>query len=280
MTIKECHNKLLMSLKKLYEHGEAEFIAKWVFEDLGIMQTDMVLDPGAVMEEEKLSKVMEYKAKLEKFVPLQYVLGYSLFDDLRLSVSPACLIPRPETEEMVSLLFREKISYQRILDMGTGSGCIAISLKRRYKEAEVFGVDISDAALKLAAGNAEYNNARVIFLKMDILNPAYNKPMGKFDLIISNPPYVKESEKSQMHNNVLEHEPFDALFVPDSDPLIFYRAIAEYAKRKLETGGRIIMEINEAHGSGTAGIFEGIGFGRVEIVKDMQAKDRFLKVNF
>ena len=224
--------------------------------------------------------LLEALARMEEGCPLQYVLGFTEFCGMKVRVSQGCLIPRPETEEMVSLILDtfeppvpEGESFN-ILDLCTGSGCIAYALARAFPEAQVFGCDISTAALDVACRQRiKVGGARPVFFQADILK-APPAGLPKFSLIVSNPPYVMESERAQMRRNVLDYEPSEALVVPDDDPLRFDAAIRSWASALLLPGGEIWMEINERLGPETAAVFG----PAAEILKDLSGKDRFLRI--
>jgi len=209
--------------------------------------------------------------------PLQYITGHTLFCGHRIGVGPGVLIPRPETEEMTLAVISENRGFRgTALDLCTGSGCIAVSFAAAFPGAEVHATDFSEKALETAARNAASNNAAVLFFRADILTaPALSFPLC--DIIISNPPYVRLSEKVLMQPNVLDHEPHEALFVGDDDPLIFYRSIASIATGRLRRHGRLYLEINEALGEETAGIFIKSGFAGVTVNEDINGRKRFLK---
>ena len=239
--------------------------------------------------------LLEALARMEEGCPLQYVLGFTEFCGMKVRVSQGCLIPRPETEEMVSLIldtFEPPVPEGEpfnILDLCTGSGCIAYALARAFPEAQVFGCDISTAALDVACRQRiKVGGARPVFFQADILK-APPAGLPKFSLIVSNPPYVMESERAQMRRNVLDYEPSEALFVPDDDPLRFYAAIRSWASALLLPGGEIWMEINERLGAETASVFGGSGDNPapspahhatpvVEVLQDLSGKDRFLRI--
>jgi len=212
--------------------------------------------------------------------PIQYIIGETEFLDLRIKVNPNTLIPRPETEELVMKIEEslDKSSSENlsIIDIGTGSGCIAIAIQKITK-AKVIGIDFSEEALKTAKENAEINNAEVDFRKVNFLNESERNKLPKFDIIISNPPYVQNSEKEMMANNVLDFEPNSALFVENNNPLIFYKAIAEFAKTHLNKGGNIWLEINEYLAEETAELFRN-EFNNSEIIIDFRDNARFIHV--
>ncbi len=216
---------------------------------------------------------------LKKHRPIQHIIGYTDFCDCRIAVSPDVLIPRPETEEIVlratELLNDSGANVQEgnFLDLCTGSGCIAIALAKQFPKAKVYAVDISTKALDLAQKNAERNHVAVEFVQSDILQETIALPCPTFDLIISNPPYIQEKERCNMERNVLEYEPSLALFVPDKDPLKFYRAIGLYALQHLTYKGLLILEINEHLGSATCQLLQSIGFV-TQLLQDFRGKDR------
>jgi len=209
--------------------------------------------------------------------PLQYILGETSFYNCTIKVNPDVLIPRPETEELVDLIIKENKDFRgTILDVGTGSGCIAVALAVNLPGAKVTGIDNTEDAVRISSENAKLNKASASFLTTDIFNPDLRQ-IGSAGMIVSNPPYVRESEKSGMASNVLDNEPHSALFVPDSDPLLYYRAIIKMAESILTPGGKIYFEINEAMGKPVAEILNSAGYANVTIIKDINGKDRFLK---
>ncbi len=272
---------VLDELIPLYGKEESSAMLDILIEEyFGLSKTGQALNREYRLSESEMLKIESAVKKLKRFVPLQYILGKTEFMGLTLSVNGSVLIPRPETEEMVHTIVKETAGRQlpaSILDIGTGSGAIAIALKRAFPKAEVQAVDISQAALAVAAENAEANKTPVTFIKADILNPAFHSRLPHFDLIVSNPPYVTHSEIKMMRKNVLEYEPREALFVPDNDPLLFYRAIATLSKEHLQKTGRLYLEINEAYASGVSRLLTDAGFGKVKVYKDIHGKDRFVK---
>ncbi|MEG2513888.1 MAG: peptide chain release factor N(5)-glutamine methyltransferase, partial [Bacteroidaceae bacterium] len=214
--------------------------------------------------------------RLQKHEPIQYIIGSTIFYGLKLKVDRNVLIPRPETAELVEMIIEENAERTlKIVDIGTGSGCIALSLSAHLPLAEVSAWDISEGALQLAKQNAETLSLKVHFEQRDALNLPVIKE--KYDVIVSNPPYVRESEKAEMETNVLDWEPALALFVSDEDPLLFYRKIAEFGKQSLLPNGTIYFEINQTFGQQTKEMMEQLGYTQVEIIKDMFGKDRIAK---
>ncbi len=265
------------SLKEIYPLSDIDSITRLVFEHVtGIWSNNQVELMKSALAQEQQSKVIEILERLKTNEPVQYILGTAHFYDLVFEVNRNVLIPRQETE----LIVHEIIKHPRInqiksiLDIGTGSGCIAITLKKNLPEKKVFALDISMQALDLARRNARLNQVEVDFFEEDILNPNTNNQT--YDLIVSNPPYVRESEKSLMHENVKDFEPSIALFVPDSSPLVYYEAIARYASYKLSAKGFIAVEINEALASDTSEVFRKSGLSKYLLIKDLNEKDRIL----
>ena len=213
-------------------------------------------------------------ARLVRNEPVQYVTGISWFYGLKLNVTKDVLIPRPETEELLQKISKIPLKKTKILDIGTGSGCIAISVKKLFPEAEVFASDNSETALKIAKHNAEKNDTEIIFINDDILK---SKIQMNFDIIVSNPPYVTEKEKSQMDKNVLEYEPHNALFVPDTDALKFYTAITQFANKKLNSSGYLFFEINEVYNDEVCDLLGNYSFINIESFKDINNKWRIVK---
>lgn len=233
-----------------------------------------------------LEKLLQILEQLKIGLPLQYILGETEFYDLKFKVNPSVLIPRPETEELVDwaiITIREmkgETDVLKIVDLGTGSGCIPISIKKYIPLADISAIDISKEALNTAKLNAEINNTDIKFLEDDILIPTSQELINtQYDIIISNPPYVTDSEKAEMHQNVLNHEPHSALFVPDNEALKFYTSIADFALNHLNKNGFLFLEINEKFGKETGEILKENGFKTVEIRQDMYGKDRMIKAS-
>lgn len=226
-------------------------------------------------QEEQLEQVLH---RLKTGEPLQYIVGFTYFDDLKIRVAPGVLIPRPETEELVYWIWETTGKRElKMLDWCTGSGCIALALKNRNPQAVVMAYDVSPEALAIARQNAKELNLDVRLDQNDALEPAFGESV---DLIVSNPPYIPWKEKQEMHQNVTEFEPDLALFVPDEDPLLFYRKIGEYAVKQLKPGGYLFFELHENFGSETKSMLEELGFRDVEIREDLQGKNRMLKAHW
>ena len=266
-------------LSGLIHAAEAEQQAYWLLEALfDKNRTDVILDKPLEMGEEKRDKLEAVLERLERHEPIQYVLGEAPFYGHEFMVNPAGLIPRPETEDLVQLICGHHAGQQglQLLDVGTGSGCIAISLALCLPEAQVSALDISAPALEVAMENARRLQASVRFFERDILKE-YPEELPLLDVIVSNPPYVREQEKRLMKPNVMEWEPHTALFVKDTDPLLFYRRISRLALQQLKPGGFLYFEINEAYGKQVAEMVVALGFQEVAVLPDMQGKDRMLQ---
>jgi release factor glutamine methyltransferase len=259
---------------KLYDANEKSSISYLIMEHLfNLKKSDLLMDRGIVNVD--TGKITNLLVRINMAEPIQYVLGETEFYGRKYKVSQNVLIPRPETEELVDLIIKEHKGQKnlKVLDIGTGSGCIAITLAKELLAAEVSALDISETAIQTAKENASLNTASVNFLNYDILQNS-EFPIRNLDVIVSNPPYVLESEKKEMHPNVLDHEPYSALFVNDSDPLLFYRNIILFAKRYLAKNGKCYFEINEKFGKETIQLFADHNFSDIRIIKDLQDKDR------
>jgi release factor glutamine methyltransferase len=265
-----------------YGESEAGQMVKMLFDHFcGISGAGMVLRKNELLTQKQFEVLMQANNDLSNHIPVQYVIGSAWFAGLNFEVNPSVLIPRPETEELVDLILSEVLHLppdadNRILDIGTGSGCIAVALQKTLIGWKAEACDISDEALSLAQRNASNAGTEILFFKGDILQ--WNKwpDKGLYNIIVSNPPYVCEHEKSLMQPNVLENEPALALFVPDDDPLIFYRAIAGFADSHLSENGKLFLEINESFGSEIKDLLGQIGFVDIDLRKDFRGKDRFV----
>ncbi len=266
-------------LAAIYDEREASNIISELFQHfLSWSRSDLALNQDQKVSESELLKFHFALKKLHSGEPLQYVLGKCFFYGHQFNVNPSVLIPRPETEELVdSILKTEKRTAPAILDIGTGSGCIAISLKLAKPIARVTGIDISEEALKTAAENAAMLDANVDFRNLNILNEI---PEGKFDIIVSNPPYIPHSDKVEMRSQVLKHEPWVALFVEDDDALLFYRRILQLSKVLLNPGGSLWFEIHEDKKEELEHLMMAEHINKATFIKDMQGKERMLHIRF
>ena len=279
--VRDCRRHYSSELEKIYGSDEANALIMILLEHyFSIDRVKIAMEPELRLSESELLTLHFAVKELLKNKPIQYVLGETEFCGMKFFVEEGVLIPRPETEEMVrQLAVGHWPLAAKILDIGTGSGCIAISLAKLLKDSVVTAVDVSEKALEIAKKNAAENGADVRFVLDDILNPKNPELIdNQYDIIVSNPPYVCESEKSEMRANVLDYEPSSALFVSDNDPLIFYRKILEFAQKTLKPNGQIWFEINEKLGQEMQNLCLEKGFKNVEIIKDFRGKDRILKV--
>lgn len=243
----------------------------------GFNRTQLIVNKNTIFSEEQTVLVQAFVEKLKKFVPLQYVLGETEFYGLQFQLTPEVLIPRPETEELIEWIAKleNQNSHISILDLGTGSGCIAISLKNIFENASVFATDISDNALRVAKLNGHNLNLKVHFYQSDILKMQPEK--NRWDVIVSNPPYIPVAEMKEMLANVVDYEPHTALFVPNEKPLLFYDAIAEYALNSLKPSGKLFFEIHRDFGTQCVEMLLSKGFSQIELKKDLSGNDRMIK---
>lgn len=281
MTLNELKQFFVSSLISVYSKEEVESFFFMLSESwLELSRLDVTLNANSEIFPKQKVRFQEAISRLLVHEPIQYIIGYTEFYGLQIGVSPHTLIPRPETEELVDWILKEQQSHtnqspKRILDIGTGSGCIAIALAKHLQGAEIAGLDISEEALNIAKQNAVINHVEVFFFRQDILKQS--KLQETYDIIVSNPPYVRNLEKELMKANVLKYEPLTALFVPDEDPLVFYRIIGKMAMEHLAIGGHLFLEINEYLGKGMVELLKHLGFSNINMVKDFRTKDRFIK---
>lgn len=277
-TIRDIRSYLSGELAELYPEEEIRALTGIVLNNvLRMSSIHQVLFPDKKITRSQSVRIIEICSELKAGKPVQYVLGETLFYGCIIKLDRSTLIPRPETEELTDLIIRENKGYPgNIIDIGTGSGCIAITLAANFPAARLTATDISYEALSVAAENARRNRVTVRFLHNNILDPIA-VPDVTAGIIVSNPPYVRNSEKSLMKRNVLDFEPHSALFVDDSDPLVFYRAILEKAKKILLPAGRVYFEINEAMGSQMVRLLGSSGYSEVTLIKDINGKDRIIK---
>ena len=269
-------NRIKEALIDCYSTGEITALTRIIATELlAVSQMAFYLKDDITLTTEQEALLGNAIERLQKREPIQHILGYSDFCGLRFKVTPATLIPRPETSELVEWIASEATGNESILDIGTGSGCIAVSLASKMPQSKVTAWDISNDALAVAAENSKANGQAVTFEQVDIL--AYEPTGEQFDIIVSNPPYIKENEKEAMHANVLDWEPHTALFVPDNDPLLFYRAIAEKGLFMLTPGGKLYFEINRAHGKETMEMLAALGYTNIELRKDFADNDRMIR---
>lgn len=271
------YRELWRTLEPLYGNGEARAVTDYVLDVcFGLSKADILCGAVEEMTAEKTAELNKIFGRLTEGEPVQYVLGRAEFSGRWFDVRPGVLIPRPETEELCAWITADSKASgsPKVLDIGTGSGCIAITLQLDMPESNVTAWDISADALDVARENAQQLGANVSFVMQDALNA---KPEGEWDVIVSNPPYICEKEKKDMAVNVLEHEPHTALFVPDADPLLFYRAITRLAVQTLNKGGRLYFEINPIYADDTCRMMRAEGMTAVELRSDMYGKQRMAK---
>jgi release factor glutamine methyltransferase len=278
MKIKELQNIFHEQLDAFYEKEEVDsFFFMLIAHYYEIARIQLAMDTDLVISNSK--KIIEALELLKRQKPIQYIIGETEFYGLEFKVNEHVLIPRPETEELVSWVvseFNTKKKPLRILDIGTGSGCIAISLAKNLRNVKVYALDVSKEALKVAKGNAELNAVDIEFLELDVLETKRIRDL-EFDIIVSNPPYVREKEKEKMRPNVLDNEPHLALFVKDENPLLFYNAIAQFANQNLANKGVLFFEINEFLGGNMINLLNKNHFKSIELKQDIFKKDRMIK---
>ncbi|MCF8273140.1 MAG: peptide chain release factor N(5)-glutamine methyltransferase [Flavobacteriaceae bacterium] len=284
MKLKQIKDLFQSELKELYEVEEIDHFFFMLTEFyLSVNRLQLALNPEIIVTNEKNELFKEALKSFKNYLPIQYIIGETEFFGLPFKVNSSVLIPRPETEELVEWILKRQVTNKnqlRILDIGTGSGCIAISLAKNLPNAKVYALDISNDALKIAIKNAQLNHVNIEFIKANILNSnAWNSEFKnlKFDIIVSNPPYVRELEKEHMKSNVLDNEPHLALFVDDENPLKFYKAITQYAVDNLSTHGDLFFEINEYLGSQMIQLLKNYNFNDIELKQDIFKKDRMIK---
>ena len=274
------YEQLCQRLSNIYDAGEAKAIVRWVLDvRFGLSTADIYCGKVTQLSPNDQAELEKIMLRLEKAEPVQYVLGVADFCGRQFHVAPGVLIPRPETAELCQLIAKD--GGRDILDIGTGSGCIAITLALDIPNSKVTAWDISDAALSIAKGNAKSLGANVVFEHQDALSlshPLTSSP-SQWDVIVSNPPYICRKEADEMEKNVLEYEPDTALFVPDDDPLLFYRHIMNYAHTALRSGGRLYFEINPLYADSIVDQLQQLGFTDVAKINDQFAKARFIKAS-
>ncbi|MCC7400778.1 MAG: peptide chain release factor N(5)-glutamine methyltransferase [Chitinophagaceae bacterium] len=280
MTVQQASRFIYQQLKKIYEERESSAMAEMIIEKLtGTKKTERIIHKEKELNKEQEEQLYQWLQRLIKHEPVQYVLNEAWFGGLKFYVDKNVLIPRPETEELVDWIISDckfPIRELTLLDMGCGSGCISVFLKKKLRKAEVWACDVREDALHVAQHNAETSGAEIIFRQLNFLNEEERSKLPSFDIIVSNPPYVPEKDKAQMQPNVLNYEPSSALFVPDNDSLVFYNAIAGFGKKNLNAHGAVYVEIHEDLGEKVLNLFRSNNY-RAVLKKDMQGKDRMIK---
>ncbi len=280
MLLREIKNIFHDELNALYGKEEVGSFFYLLIEDyFDLERFTLSMQPDMIISKAEETPMFDALSRLKLNEPIQHIIGKSHFMDMDFIVNKTVLIPRPETEELVRWVLNESKFERnrelRVLDIGTGSGCIAISLAKNLPSAQIVALDISSSALEVAKENALLNEVDITFLKADILK--LKTLEEKFDIIVSNPPYVRELEKNEMHKNVLDHEPGSALFVSNENPLLFYRIITEFALNNLKEGGRLFFEINQYLAKGTEQLLKDQNFSEIEVRKDMFNNNRMLR---
>lgn len=296
MNIGEAERYVIKELTSIYDDREAYNIADILIQDLsGFNKSDRIIKKNEILTDESKKKLESALSRLLNHEPIQYVINKSWFYNMELYVDNSVLIPRPETEELVQWIIddvrsegkdvfenkpmtSDETDLLKIADIGTGSGCIALALKKAMPRAEVWGYDHSEAALTVARRNGSSLDIRVDFQGVDFLDYEQHKFLPSVDIIVSNPPYISFEEKNSLNQNVVNYEPHMALFVPDNDPLVFYKALIHYSRHRLHANGRLYMEINEVAAEEIKNLFDAEGMYTIEIKKDLQGKNRMVRV--
>ena len=284
MKIKEYRTQFIEALSQIYDIGEVESFFYLILEEKReLKRIDLALNPDLTFSAEEILMWNSILEQLQQEIPIQYLLEKTSFYGLNFEVNSAVLIPRPETEELVEWIIttqdpRPKAQDLKILDIGTGSGCIAIALAKNIPNAQVFAIDVSEKALVTAQKNANSNEVNITFLEKNILET--EDLAQQFDIIVSNPPYVRELEKKEIKKNVLDNEPHLALFVEDNDALLFYRKITELAQKNLRNDGKLFFEINQYLGEEMVDLLEKLNFINIELRKDIYGNDRMIKAEY
>ena len=282
MTIYLAYQKLLAKLYDVYDEREAANITDMLIEFVtGQRKIDRIMFKDLPVNDQQQKQLENYTDELLAHKPIQYVIGEVWFMGMKLKVNNHVLIPRPETEELVDWIVndirRDEKENISLIDIGTGSGCIPIAVKKWLKEINASAVDISEEALQLALINSIEQQVLVDFIHLDFLKENEWRQLAKYDIVVSNPPYIRQSEKETMNKNVLNYEPHIALFVPNEDPLLFYKALAKFGLQHLKENGILYMEINEALGDLVVQLFHENGYTQIDLKKDLQGKNRMVK---
>ena len=294
MTIDEARKEIAKTIRHIYEQDEAGNIAELLIENITkLPRSERIVRRNDILLPSQKDLLHSSIFRLQQYEPIQYVINEAWFAGMKFYVDKNVLIPRPETEELVHWVVSDckstignrqltnskfKTSHLKILDVGTGSGCIAIALKNKLPGIEMWACDIRDEALNVARLNADALHATIDFVPLNFLDPDQRRQLPVVDCIVSNPPYIPQGEKKDMKKNVVDHEPWTALFVPDEDPLVFYKAIADFGHKKLNEEGTIYVEIHEDLGEQIRNLFLSRGYRMIHLKKDLQGKERIMKV--
>ena len=272
------YETLYHRLTTCYEVGEAKALVRWVLDvRFGLSLTDIICGKVTQLSADDQAELEKIIRRLEKGEPVQYIIGVADFAGRQFHVAPGVLIPRPETAELCGWVVSEAKRASQLLDIGTGSGCIAVTLAAELPHAKVSAWDISDEALRIAQENATHQGVNVTFEKHDILDESSTLGQTTYDIIVSNPPYIKPSERDGMAKNVLEYEPAIALFAPDDNPVVFYQRIADFAWQNLTNSGKLFFELNPLTAETVGDYLHQLGFAKIEFRRDIYGKQRFLK---
>lgn len=271
--------KATSELIPIYGIDEANAILNWVLEDCFTMKKHQMQLLNRILRDEEILQLNIILKRLIKQEPIQYILGYALFFNNRFKVNSSVLIPRPETEELVDLVIQHFNAHSQqisIIDIGTGSGCIAVSLAKSIRNANLYAIDVSAKAIEIAQENALKMRTNIQFSEVDFIHDTNIFKNVQFDCIVSNPPYISQSESTNMKANVVAHEPHLALFVPNDDALIFYKGLASFASKRLKKGGILAVEINQELGNETVDVFKIAGLTEIKLIKDLSGNNRFI----
>ena len=280
MTLKALYHFFSDKLSSIYNADESAIISNWIFESIaGVSSRDMIIDPEKELNNDVSELLQDKLNELLLHKPVQYVIGEAWFYKLKFKVNESVLIPRPETEELVHLIIQEVkqkiVQASNLLDIGTGSGCIAIALKKNLVNTAITAIDVSENALSLAKQNAMFIEAEINFKQFNFLEESEWPTLDQFDIIVSNPPYIPMNEEEMMDKHVTQYEPHEALFVPDNEPLLFYEKIAAFGRHHLKANGKIFMETHEAYAKKVANHFATF-YKKVSVIKDMSGKERIV----
>jgi release factor glutamine methyltransferase len=281
MTVNEARKEIVKATTHIYDKDEANNVAELLIESITkLPRSERIIKRSESLSTSQNQLLQSSISRLQQHEPIQYIINESWFAGMKFYVDRNVLIPRPETEELVEWVVSEVKSQRskiKILDVGTGSGCIAIALKKKLPDIEMWACDVSDEALNVARLNGDTLHATIDFVPLNFLDAHQRKQLPVVDVIVSNPPYVPKNETREMKKNVVEYEPTTALFVPDNDPMIFYKAIAEFGRERLNKGGSIYAEIHENYGQQIKDLFLSKGYQTIQLKKDLQGKDRMIK---
>ncbi len=283
MNSKELYRSFLVELQTVYDLSEATVVTDWVFENIaGIKKADLIKNPLQQIPAAIIKKLTEKKEELLQNKPVQYVMGNTTFYNMQLQVSNKVLIPRPETEEMTNHIvntYRFEQKQLSVLDIGTGSGCIAIAIKKNLPSSKVIALDVSEDALNIARTNAITNKTNIQCTHFDFLDESRWPELLQFDIIVSNPPYIPLNEKEKMANNVVDYEPHNALFVPDNNPMLFYEKIARFGRSHLNYNGKVYVETHENYAKDVAALFT-TSYQKIITKKDLFGKERMIIASY